>query len=85
MALAINSYKLGYFTSIRAAANTYEVPRSTLQTRLQGRVPRQEIQTTNLKLIDTEELTLINWILSIDKRGLPVRTALIRDIANLLL
>ena len=37
MALAINSYKSGYFTSIREAAATYDVPRSTLQARLHGR------------------------------------------------
>ncbi len=35
--------------------------------------------------MDTEELILVNWILSMDKRGLPVRTASIRDMANLLL
>ena len=85
MALAINSYKSGYFTSIRGAANTYEVTYTTLRARLQGRVPRQEIRTGNLKLTDTEELTLVNWILSMDARGLLVRTASIRDMANLLL
>ena len=85
MALAINSYKSGYFTSIREAAATYDVPRSTLQARLHGRASQQEIRSTNLKLTNTEELTLVNWILSMDERGLPVCTASIRDIANLLL
>ena len=85
MALAINSYKSGYFTSIREAAATYDVPRSTLQARLHGRASQQEIRSTNLKLTNTEELTLVNWILSIDERGLPVCTASIRDMANLLL
>lgn len=85
IALVINSYKPGYFTSIREAAITYEVPKSTLQAQLRGRVPRQEIRSVNLKLTDTEELTLVNWILSMDERGLPVRTSSIRDIANLLL
>ena len=85
MALAIDSYKSGYFTSIREAAATYEVSYTTLRARLQGRVSRQEIRSANLKLTNTEELTLVDWILSIDERGLPVRTTLIRDIANLLL
>jgi hypothetical protein len=85
MALAINSYKSGSFTSIREAANTYEVSHTTLRARLQGRVPRQEIRSANLKLTDTEEQTLVNWILSMDGRGLPVRIASIRDMANLLL
>jgi hypothetical protein len=85
MALAINSYNLGYFTSIRSAANTYDVPESTLRTRLKGRPSRQEYRSVNHNLTDTEELVLVNWILSMDERGLPVRTALIRDMANLLL
>jgi hypothetical protein len=85
MALAINAYKSGSFTSIHEAAVTYEVSYTTLRARLQGRVSRQEIRSANLKLTDTEEQTLVNWILSMDERGLPVRTASIRDIANLLL
>ena len=85
MALAINSYKSGHSTSQRNAAITYDVPKSTFQTRLQGRPSRQEYRSVNHKLTKTEELTLVNWILSMDERGLPVRTALIRDMANLLL
>ena len=85
MALAINSYKSGYFTSQRSAAITYDVPKSTFQTRLQGRPSRQEYRSVNHKLTDTEELTLVDWILSMDERGLPVRTASIKDMATLLL
>ena len=85
MALAINSYKSGYFTSKREAAASYEVSYTTLRARLEGRVSRQEIRSANLKLTDTEELTLVDWILSMDERGLPVRTTSIRDMANLLL
>jgi len=85
IALAINSYNLGYFTSIRSTADTYDVPESTLRTRLKGRPSRQEYRSVNHNLTDTEELILVNWILSMDERGLPVRTASIRDMANLLL
>ena len=85
IAFAINSYKSGYFTSIRGAADAYDLPESTLQTRLKGTRPRSEIRSTNLKLTDTEELTLVNWILSMDERGLPTRTDSIREIANILL
>ena len=85
MALAINSYKSGYFTSQREAAITYDVPKSTLQTRLNGIPARYEKRSVNLKLTNTEEQTLVNWILSMDERGLPVRTTSIRDMANLLL
>jgi hypothetical protein len=85
IALAINSYNLGYFTSQRGAAISYDVPKSTFQTRLQGRPSRQEYRSVNHKLTATEELTLVDWILSMDERGLPVYMALIRDIATLLL
>src|SRR3954469_12461411 len=85
MALAINSYNSGYFTSIRSAANMYDVSESTLRTRLQGRPSRQEYRSINHKLTATEELTLVDWILSMDERGLPVRMASIRDMAILLL
>jgi hypothetical protein len=85
MALAIKSYKSGDFTSIREAAAMYDIPKSTLQTRLHGTLPQHEIRSVNHKLTDTEELTLIDWILSMDERGLPVCTASIRDMANLLL
>jgi hypothetical protein len=60
MALAINSYKSGSFTSIRSAANTYGIPESTLRLRLRGRPSREEKRSANLKLTDTEEQTLIN-------------------------
>jgi hypothetical protein len=85
MALAINSYKSGYFTSIREAAGTYDISESTLRTRLQGRPSRQEYRSVNHKLTAIEEQILVDWVLSIDERGSPVRTTLIRDMANLLL
>ena len=85
MALAINSYKSGYFTSKRKAAASYKVSHTTLQAQLKGCVSQQEIQSANLKLTNTEELTLVDWILSMDEQGLLVRTTSIQDMANLLL
>jgi hypothetical protein len=85
IALAIHAYKSGHFTSIRGAANTYDIPEATLRARLKGRSARRETRPTNCKLTDTEELTLVNWILSRDERGLPVRIAEVREMADLLL
>jgi len=85
MAFAIDLYQLGYFTSIREAVVIYKVSCTTLQARLQGYTSQQEKRSTNLKLIDTEEFTLVDWILSIDEQGLLLYIASIRDIANLLL
>jgi hypothetical protein len=85
IALAIYAYKSGHFTSIRGAANTYDIPEATLRARLKGRSARRETRPTNCKLTDTEELTLVNWILSRDERGLPVCITKVREIADLLL
>ena len=60
MALAMNTYKLGYFTSVREAADTYEVPESIFRTRLRGIPAQQEYRSVNLKLTSIEEETLIN-------------------------
>jgi hypothetical protein len=85
IALAINAYKSGYFSSLRSAATTYDVPESTLRTRLKGRRARQETRSTNHKLSNTEELALVQWILSWSDRGLPLKISHIRQMANLLL
>ena len=85
MALALQAYKDGYFTSVRGAANAYDVPPSTLQSRVHGCLPRRDLRSVNLKLTATEETTLIQWILSMDERGLPPRKAYIQQMANLLL
>ena len=36
---AVRDYRAGIFTSLRKAAEAYEVPRSTLQDRMNGRQP----------------------------------------------
>jgi hypothetical protein len=74
IALALQAYKTGYFTSLRAAANAYDIPESTFRSRLKGTPSRHGLRPTNTKLSATEETALIKWILSMDKRGLPVRS-----------
>jgi hypothetical protein len=37
------------------------------------------------KLTETEALTLVEWILSMNERGLPPRADTVRHMANLLL
>ena len=85
MTLALQAYKDGYFTSIRGAANAYDVPESTLRSRVKGCPTRGSLRSVNLKLTATEETTLVQWILSMDERGLPLRSTSIRQMANLLL
>ena len=80
--LAIEALKTGQSTGIRATARSYDVPQSTLTHRINGRTPRRDSQLTNHKLIPTEEATLVEWILSMDKRGLPPRAASVRRMAD---
>jgi hypothetical protein len=85
MALAIQALKQGHISSVYAAVRTYDVTESTLRRPVKGIDARRDSIPINRKLTTTEELTLIEWILSMDQRGLPVRPDSIRQMANLLL
>ena len=73
--LALQAYKDGYFTSLRAAAEAYDIPASTLRYRVKGGRARRGLRAANSKLLPTEEEALIKWILSMDERGLLVRNS----------
>jgi hypothetical protein len=85
VALAIQAFERGQFSNLKAVAVTYGAPYSTVRDRVSGRVARSNSRPTNLKLSSTEESTLVQWILSMDERGLPPRADTIRQMADLLL
>jgi hypothetical protein len=85
IALAMEALKQGHFASVRAAARAYNMPHSTLQNRVNGHPMQYNRRSPNCKLTITEETTLVQWILSIDQRGLVPRPDAVRQIANLLL
>ena len=85
IALAVQAYNQGYFSSQRAAASAYDVPESTLRSRVKGIRTRCDSEPRNRKLTTTEESTLVQWILSMDQRSLPPRPDSVRQMANLLL
>jgi hypothetical protein len=70
--------------TIRRAADLFDVPRSTLQTRRNGTTERAITRANCHKLTELEEKSLENWI-SMDDRGIAPRHELVRDMANLLL
>ena len=82
---AIQAYEQGYFSTLKAAARAYDAPYSTIRRRAGGRVARSNSRPMNRKLTPTEESTLVQWILSMDERGLPPRVDTVRQMANLLL
>src|SRR5450432_239398 len=85
IALAIEALKQGYFNSLLGAAKAYDVPESSLRYRMKGKLARRDQRPPNCKLTAIEESTLVQWILSMDERGLAPRPESVRQMANLLL
>ena len=83
--LAVKAFREGQFRSANQAAQAYDVPQSTVSDRLRGLQSQRNVQINNRKLTPTEEESLIQWILSMDERGMPPTIAYTRRMANLLL
>ena len=85
LSLAIQAIKKEEIRSIRETARRFNVPESTLRTRLRGTTNRAETRPNSHKLTQIEEKSLKTWILSIDARGAAPRPSMVREMANLLL
>jgi hypothetical protein len=83
--LALNAFQKGQFSSLRAAARAYNIPHITLTRRHKGAPSRADSTSPHLKLTQTEETTLVQWILSMDTRGMSPTQASVREMAELLL
>jgi hypothetical protein len=83
--LAIQAFKNQEISAIREAARRFEVPESTLRSRLRGTTFRAETRANSYKLTELEEESLQKWILSMDSRGAAPRPTMVREMANLLL
>ena len=83
--LTISSLNRKQFTSVRAAAKTYEVPRTTLRDRRAGKPARRDCQPNSKKLTQREEEVIVKYILDLNLRGFAPTYAAVRDIANSLL
>ena len=81
---AIEALRSGQIRSIRKAAAAFDVPKSTLHERVKGGGTRQQAQVGNRKLSLTEEAALIQWIQSMDDRGMSPTIGYIRQMADLL-
>jgi hypothetical protein len=83
--LAIQAIKNHEINAIREAARRFNVPESTLRTRLHGTQNRATLRANNHKLTEIEEESLRKWILSLDDRGAAPRPTTVRETANILL
>ncbi|OCL07489.1 hypothetical protein AOQ84DRAFT_266927, partial [Glonium stellatum] len=71
MALAISHLRTNPDQSIRQTARTFDLPRSTLQHRLNGRQSSQQSSQAQQKLSVFEENSLIKWINTMAGWGWP--------------
>jgi hypothetical protein len=83
--LAIQAIKNQEISAVRKAARCFDVPESTLRSRLRGVQHRAISRANSHKLTELEEETLQKWILSLDDRGAAPRPTTVRETANLLL
>jgi hypothetical protein len=80
--LSLNKHQI---KTVRAAAQAFNVPRTTLRDRRAGKPPRRDCQPNSKKLTQLEEEVIVSHILSLDQRGFAPTYAAVRDIANKLL
>lgn len=83
--LAISDLQNGRIQRVAQAARIYEIPRTTLQDRLNGIQQRSLVRANSHKLTQYEEESLVKWVLDLDQRGLPPRHSLVREMANYIL
>jgi len=83
--LAIQAFNQGQFQSMRKAAETFNVNRSTLARRLDGTTSRCESIPTNRKLTMTEKPVIFQYILDLDSRGFAPRVSDVKDMADTIL
>ncbi|KFZ23566.1 hypothetical protein V502_01953, partial [Pseudogymnoascus sp. VKM F-4520 (FW-2644)] len=82
---AIQAIKNGHLKSIRQAAESYDIPRATIQRRIHGMTSRRDCTPNSRKLTPYEESALVQYILDLDSRGFPPRLQAVQEMADLLL
>jgi hypothetical protein len=82
---AIEDLKNGVYPSQKQAAAAYDIPRATLQERLNGRTNARVGHEQQQRLTPPQEDFLVEWILEEDQRGYPPSHARTREMASRIL
>jgi hypothetical protein len=83
--LTISSLNKHQIKTVRAAAQAFNVPRTTLRDRRAGKPARRDCQPNSRKLTQLEEEVIVSYILDLDQRGFAPTYAAVRDMADKLL
>lgn len=78
---AVEALENREFNSVAAAARAFNVPRSTLRDRIDGRTNRRESHQHEQRLTARQEEMLANWIIEQDFQGLSPTHARVRQMA----
>lgn len=70
---------------MRAVAALYNVPRTTLRTRIKGRASLADSRPRSQKLTESEDEAIVQYMLDLDSRGFPPQIADVAAMADYLL
>jgi hypothetical protein len=79
--LVIKDYHKTLESSIRASAEKYSIPWTTLRDRLKGAQNRLESHRHQQLLTEYEEKSIVKWCQRMDDWGFPLRLALVNEMA----
>jgi hypothetical protein len=85
ISLALQAYTRTQLPSLRAAANAYDVPFSTLRIRHLGVLSRADSTVHSRKLSNNEEQLLLRKVLQLSTDGFPPQRTIVEEIANIML
>ena len=70
--LALDTYKKDQFKTLQLVSLAFDVPWTTLWWQIGGITSQTEKNANCQKLLNIEKSTFLEWILDIDKHGLPL-------------
>ncbi|KAH0603952.1 uncharacterized protein H6S33_006983 [Morchella sextelata] len=78
---ALSHYNTSTKPSMRASADTFGIPWTTLRDRLNGAQNRRDAHRSMQLLSEHEETTIVRWCERMDDWGFPLRLSLVKEMA----